>query len=164
MEQKIIVKRQPKSPVLAGFLSLFPGLGAIYNGQIYKGFSFIIIFAAMITLQEHGELQPFIGLILPAFVIYAIIDAVQTANRINLRSAGKEEVEEIKEEVPQVLKAGSIFWGLVLVALGVVFLLANFEVIDYGTILDFWPVAVIVIGVKLVVDYLTRKNNKRQGG
>ncbi len=160
MEEKVVVKRLPKSPVLAGFLSLFPGLGAIYNGQVYKGFLFIIIFAGLITLQERAEIQPFIGLLLPAFVIYAIIEAVQTANRINLRSAGKEEVEEIKEEVPQAIKTGSVFWGLVLLALGVILLLANFEVIDYEALLDFWPVLVIILGLKLIYNYLTKKNNR----
>ncbi len=160
MEEKVIVKRPAKSPVLAGFLSLFPGIGAIYNGQLNKGFLFILIFAGLISLQNRGEIQPFIGLLLPAFVLYVIIDAVQTANRINLRSAGKEEVEEMKEELPEVVKTGSIFWGLILLALGVILLLANFDVIDYDTLLDFWPVLVIIIGLKLIYNYLTKKNNK----
>jgi hypothetical protein len=126
MEEKSVVKGSPKSPTLAGFLSLFPGIGAIYNGQIYKGFLFIVIFAGLITLQGRAEIQPFVGLLLPAFIIYNIIDAVQTANSINRRAAGGEEVERIKEEVPQVIKTGSVFWGLILLALGVVLLLANF--------------------------------------
>ncbi len=159
MEEKVVVKKPPKSPALAGILSIFPGVGAIYNGQIYKGFLFIIIFAFLITIQGHA-VQPFVALMLAAFVLYAIIDAVQTAKSINRRALGGEEVEELKEEVPQVVKSGSIFWGIVLLALGVLFLLANFEVIDYGTLWDFWPVAIIVIGAKLVFDYLSRKNNK----
>jgi hypothetical protein len=160
MEEKGVVKGSPKSPVLAGFLSLFPGVGAIYNGQVYKGFLFIIIFAGLITLQDRGEIQPFVGLLLPAFIIYTIIDAIQTANRINMRAAGGEEVERIKEELPQVVKTGSIFWGLILLALGVILLLANFDVIDYDTLFDFWPVLVIILGLKLVYNYVTRKNNK----
>lgn len=160
MEEKVVVKKPPKSPALAGLLSLFPGIGAIYNGQVYKGFLFIIIFAGLITLQEHGGIQPFVGLLLPAFIIYAIIDAIQTARRINMRAAGGEEVERIKEEVPQVIKTGSIFWGLILLALGVILLLANFDVINYDTLFDFWPVLVIILGLKLVFNYVTRKNNK----
>jgi len=160
MEEKDVSKRSWKSPGLAGFLSLFPGLGAIYNGQVSKGFLFIIIFAGLITLQEHAGLQPFVGLLLPAFIIYAIIDAVQTAKRINMGAAGGEEVEKIKEEVPQVVRTGSIFWGLILLVLGVILLLANFDVINYDTLLDFWPVLVIILGLKLVYNYLTRKNNK----
>ena len=160
MEEKGVGKGSLKSPALAGFLSLFPGIGAIYNGQVQKGFLFIIIFAGLITLQRQGEIQPFVGLLLPAFIVYAIIDAIQTANSINRRAAGGIEVERIKEVVPQVVKTGSIFWGLILLGLGVILLLANFDVIDYDTLFDFWPVLVIILGLKLVYNYVIRKNNK----
>ena len=160
MEEKIVVKKPPKSPALAGVLSFFfPGIGQIYNGQIYKGFIFILILAGLITLQQQGEAQPFIGIILGGFYFFQLIDAIQTAKFINQRAL-KEDVEEKIEEIPQFVKTGSIFWGIVLLALGVVFLLANFEVISYDTIWDFWPVAIIVIGGKLIYDYVTKKNSK----
>jgi len=75
----------------------------------------------------------------------------------------KIEEEEIEiEEFPQLVKAGSVFWGIVLLALGVILLLANFDVIDYGTLFDFWPVLVIVIGLKFIIDYATKKNGKAE--
>ncbi|MFB0564607.1 MAG: LiaI-LiaF-like domain-containing protein [Candidatus Aminicenantaceae bacterium] len=161
MEEKVIVhKRPPKSPGLAGVISFFfPSFGALYNGQILKWIVYLIIFAVLITMQEHGEIQPFFGLILAAFYIYQIVDAVQTSKAINRRAISEEkgEAEEKIEEIPQAFKSGSIFWGAFLMALGIVFLLANFEVIDYSTVFDFWPLAVIVIGIKLVLDYFSRK-------
>ena len=43
--------------------------------------------------------------------------------------------------------------NLFLLGLGFLFLLANFDVIDYGSIWKFWPVLIIVIGVKLVFEH-----------
>ena len=159
MEEKTQAqKKPPKSPTLAGFLALIPGIGAIYNGQILKGIIFIVIYAGLISMQEHDSIQPLAAFLLTAFIIYLIIDAVQTAKRINrfVLAGGKVEEEKI-EEFPEAMKSGSVFWGAVLMALGFIFLLANFEVISYGTVFDFWPLAVIVIGIKLIWDYFSKK-------
>ena len=32
------------SPLLAGFLGLIPGVGAMYNGQVAKGFAHLVVF------------------------------------------------------------------------------------------------------------------------
>ena len=160
MEEKIIVKRPPKSPALAGILSFFPGIGQIYNRQVNKGFLFILIFAGLVTIQENEVGQPFFGLILAGFWIYQLMDAIQIARNINRRALKQEEEEEIIEELPQFFKTGSIFWGVILLALGAVLLLANFELISYSTIWNFWPLVIIVIGGKLIYDYATKKNGK----
>ena len=160
MEEKATFKRPTKSPGLAGVLSFFfPfGAGAFYNGQYAKGLVYLFVFAGLVTIQTHGKGQPFAGLLLAGFIIYQFFESIQTAknlNRLALQS-GAEEAPKV-EEFPQELKAGSIFWGLVLVALGAIFLLANFNVISYDAVFDYWPVAVIVIGLKLIVDYFARK-------
>lgn len=159
MEEKIIVKELPKSPVLAAVLSIFfPfGVGALYNREYIKGLIYLIIFAGLVSMQEHGGAQPFAGIILAGFYFFQIFDSVHTANAIN-RRALKEEGEKVEEEkLVQVAKTGSIFWGIVLIALGAILLLANFEVLSYESVVDFWPVLVIVIGLKLVFDYFARK-------
>lgn len=162
MEEKIVIKRPPKSPFLAGVLAFFfPfGIGAIYNRQIMKGLIFLIVLAGLVTMQTTGEGQPFLGILLGGFYIYQIIDAIQISKSINRRFllGEEEEVEEV-EEFPEVIKTGSVFWGAVLIALGGILLLANFEVIDYGTVFDFWPVAVIIIGLKLIADYFSKKKS-----
>jgi len=157
MEEKVVVKKPPKSPTLAGFLACIPGIGAIYNGQLIKGIIFIVIYAGLISMQEHEAIQPLAAFSLTGFIIYMIIEAVQTAKRINRRALLGEEEEEAEEEVTAAVKSGSVFWGAVLMALGAIFLLANFELISYGTIFDFWPLVVIVIGIKLIVDYFSKK-------
>lgn len=160
MEEKIIVKRPPKSPALAGILSFFPGIGQIYNRQINKGFLFILIFAGLVTILVYGSGQPFFGLIFSGFWIYQVMDAFQIAKTINRRAFKQEEEEEKIDELPLFMKTGSVFWGVILLAIGAILLMANFEIISYSTIWNFWPLVIIVIGGKLIYDYATKKNGK----
>lgn len=160
-EKEVIVQRPPKSPALAGILAFFfPfGVGPLYNGQFKKAVMFFLIFSGLVTLQTTGEGQPFLGLTLAAFVIYQIFDSIQVAKLINQkapRSGTMPETTDL-EEVPEAIKSGSIFWGLVLMVLGAVLILANFEIIDYGTLFDFWPLIIIVIGIKFVVEFAAGK-------
>ena len=109
-------------------------------------------------MQPIGEAQPFIVILLGVFYFYQIIDSIQTSKSINRRALTGEDVEEVKEELPEFVKTGSVFWGVVLLALGGILLLANFDIISYDAVFDFWPLVIIVIGVKLVADYVTNKN------
>lgn len=160
MEERVIIQRKPpKSPVAAGILAfLFPGTGALYNGQFSKGILFIIVFAGLITMQDHGG-QPFAAFMLAGFYIYQIIEAIQTASAINRRALLAPERAAV-EEKPAEAPAGSIFWGIVLIALGCLLILANFDVIRFDALFDFWPVAVIGIGLKLIADYLKGRNGR----
>ena len=79
------------------------------------------------------------------------------AKAINRKAILGEDVEEISvEEIPQFVRSGSIFWGILLMVLGSVLILANFDIISYNTLFDFWPVIVIGVGVKLVLDYMAK--------
>jgi len=164
MEEKIVVKRPPKSPFLAGVLAFFfPfGAGQLYNNQYRKALVFFFIFAGLVTLNAHGDAsQPFLGLTLAGFFIYQLFDAVQTSGRINRRGLqGEEDVVET-EDVPDFVKTGSIFWGIVLIALGVALIFANFDVLSYDTVFEFLiPFTVLVVGVKLVVDHYTKSREE----
>jgi TM2 domain-containing membrane protein YozV len=164
MEEKIVVKSPPKSPFLAGVLAFFfPfGAGQLYNNQYRKALVFFFIFAGLVTLNAQGDAgQPFLGLMLGGFYFYQLFEAVQTAGRINRKALqGEEDVVET-EEVPDFVKTGSIFWGIVLIALGAMLLLANFELMSYDTVFEFLiPFAVLVVGVKLVVDHYTKPKEK----
>jgi hypothetical protein len=160
MEEKVILKRPPKSPALAGILSFFfPGTGALYNGQPLKFLVVLLGAAIMITMlaQEEGS-APFLGIMLGGLYFYQFIDAIVTASAINRKAVLGEEVDEIKiEELPEFVRTGSVFWGIVLMIFGVVFLMANFSfIITYSGIWNLWPLVVIIFGVKLIVDYLAK--------
>jgi TM2 domain-containing membrane protein YozV len=159
-EKAVITRKPPKSPAAAGILSaIFPGTGALYNGQIAKGIFYMILFAGLITIQASGGGQPFKALLLAGFYVFQIIDSAQIAKAINLSAAGEKPAEAGAPGLPEIVPAGSIFWGAVLIALGGLLILANFDVIRYETLFDFWPVAVIAIGLKLVTDSMARKKN-----
>jgi hypothetical protein len=166
MTDKIYIQnRPPKSPAAAGILSVIPGVGQFYNGEKSKGLLFLFIFAGLISMMPRGP-HPFLPLIFAGFYIYQIIDAVQTAKAINLKALG-ETAAAAGIDAPAAAcppapakpePQGSIFWGLLLMSIGAIFLLANFNLLSIERILDFWPVAVIVIGLKIVYDSL-RKND-----
>ena len=45
------------------------------------------------------------------------------------------------------------FWGSILVLMGVLFLLDNFYIIDFGdAVSTFWPLILIAIGIKILLD------------
>ncbi len=159
MNDKVIVQRPPKSPGLAGVLAgFFPGAGALYNREYMKGIVYIIIFAGLVTIQEHGSGQPFFGILLGGFWLFQLIEAVQTAKRINMKALNQEE-DLNGEGFVLDTRSGSILWGAILIVLGAIFLLANYEVVTYAQIAKFWPAAIVLLGIKLLTDYF-RKGKK----
>jgi hypothetical protein len=56
---------------------------------------------------------------------------------------------------------GMVIGGLIVLGLGVVFLLANLEIIpDFGTM---WPLILVVIGVALLIGAVFKKDKKGAG-
>jgi lysylphosphatidylglycerol synthetase-like protein (DUF2156 family) len=162
MDEKIVIQPKPtKSPAVAAILSvIFPGAGALYNGLIAKGVLYILVFAGLISIQDGPGGQPFKALILAGFYIFQIIESVNNAKALNLVAAGQKPEETAKVGfVPQVVPSGSVFWGVVLIAIGALAILANFDVITWEALWDFWPLAIIVIGLKLVFDSIVKAKN-----
>lgn len=187
MTDKIIIQNKPpKSPAAAGILSgFFPGAGQLYNGEGAKALLFFLIFAGCISMMPRGP-HPFLPLVFAAFYIYQIIDAVQTAKAVNLKSAeaaataggapgsapagtpiiGAPGGAGFAASGPAATSAvpdkpaaqGSVFWGLLLMAIGAIFLLANFNIVELDQILEFWPVAVILIGLKIIFESLRKRD------
>jgi hypothetical protein len=166
MTDKIIIQnRPPKSPAAAGILSgFFPGAGQLYNGEAPKALLFFLIFAGCISMMPRGP-HPFLPIIFAGFYIYQVIDAVQTAKAINVKALGEAMAEPaaVPASGPapapiKVIPEGSIFWGLLLMGIGVVFLLSNFDILRVERVLDFWPVAVILIGLKIIFDSLRKSD------
>src|ERR1700681_1264696 len=55
----VIVER--KSPGLAGFLSIFPGLGHLYLGLYQRAFAFAGAFCLLIFFNSHGRIAVLSG-------------------------------------------------------------------------------------------------------
>jgi Na+-transporting methylmalonyl-CoA/oxaloacetate decarboxylase gamma subunit len=57
-------------------------------------------------------------------------------------------------------RRGTVIGGLIVLGLGVVFLLANLEIIpDFGTM---WPLVLVVIGIALLVGAIVKKEAKKE--
>ncbi|MEO8725307.1 MAG: DUF5668 domain-containing protein [Acidobacteriaceae bacterium] len=73
------------NPALAFILGWIPGVGAMYNGQVAKGFVHVGIFAGIITIlnsTDNGAVQAFFGIGLAGFVVYMAFEALQTAKAL----------------------------------------------------------------------------------
>jgi len=64
------------NPTAAAVLGLIPGVGAMYNGQFFKGFIHVVIFAVLISITDH---YPIFGLFIAAWVLYQSFEAYHTA-------------------------------------------------------------------------------------
>jgi TM2 domain-containing membrane protein YozV len=64
------------SPAVAAVLGLIPGVGAMYNGQLMKGLSHIVIFVILVGITDHF---PLCGLFIAAWIFYQAFEAYHTA-------------------------------------------------------------------------------------
>ncbi|MEW6457187.1 MAG: DUF5668 domain-containing protein [Acidobacteriota bacterium] len=143
--KKVTTYEKKKSPGLAAVLAIVPGLGAIYNGQVLKAVTFILIFGILIGIQgrARGVEEVIFGLLIAGFYFFMIVDAYNTAKSINLGEEYRPTLKLGKEE-------GSIFWGMVLIVLGVIFQLANWRVFSYDDVLRLWPLILIFISFRML--------------
>jgi hypothetical protein len=130
------------SPAVAFILGLFPGLGAIYNGQYNKGLIHIAIFASIIVALSTdlgAGLEPMLGIFLAGFIFYSAFEAMRTAQARNLGQVPADPLESWSKERP----VGPI----ILIGLGVLLLLNNFHVLDFIRLGQFWPLILIGAGL-----------------
>ncbi|HLJ14417.1 MAG TPA: DUF5668 domain-containing protein [Bryobacteraceae bacterium] len=142
------------SPGLAFLLGLIPGVGAIYNGQYAKGLVHVVIMGTLIAILNSdlpGSLYPLFSLMLAAWIFYMAFEAHHTAKR---RQLGLP-VDEFSSLVPlHESRARMPVAPLVLIALGVIFLLNNLDILRFRQILKYWPVFLIALGVYMLYERL----------
>jgi TM2 domain-containing membrane protein YozV len=142
--------RLPKSPGLAAFLSLFPGLGQVYNGQIARAFAFFFSWVGSIYLTATGHEFPF-AFVIPFVYLYNIIDAWKGATAINQRFLGGRGEAEIEPGVE------SPVWGALLALFGVLILLNNLGWLDLERLARWWPILLIAVGGWFVFESVQKK-------
>ena len=67
------------NPSAAAVLGLIPGVGAMYNGQYFKGLIHIVVFVVIISITTHFGL---FGLFIPAWILYQSFEAYHTAKAL----------------------------------------------------------------------------------
>jgi hypothetical protein len=142
--------RLPKSPGLAAFLSLFPGLGQVYNGQIARAFAFFFAWVGSIYLTANGHEFPF-AFVIPFVYLYNMIDAWKGAAAANQRFLGGRSEPE---EGPSL---ESPVWGGILVVFGLVILASNLGWLDLERLAKWWPLLLIAVGVWFLYSSVTKK-------
>ena len=159
----VVVDR--KSPGLAGFLSIFPGLGHLYLGLYQRAFAFAGAFCLLIFFNHHGRMAPLSGPATAFVWFFAIIDAVRQAHAINrgYLAAGGFATQ------PQIRKAaegtGALTWGVILVGLGALWLVDRYVDIDWS-FMENWggPASLILLGLILVISHVRRKRQEHESG
>jgi hypothetical protein len=133
-----------RSPKVAGWLSVMPGLGLLYLGEYVKALTVALIFMGAIHFADQSE----VGGILPPLVWFGqMFYTIQEARR--LRRSGAPE-----EPIPSkpVQDKDSPLWGGILIGIGVLFLLDQFEMLNFGEIFEkFWPALIIVLGIQILL-------------
>jgi len=143
--------RSGSSPGVAFFLGLFPGLGAVYNGEYNKALIHIVVFVAMIVglNSDPGDSATLLlALLLAGFILYMAADAMKTTRAKNLGEAPVDPLESWSKNRP----VGPI----ILIGLGVLFLLNNFNWFPFWRIWRLWPLVLVGVGVLMFRNRLGR--------
>ena len=140
-----------KSPGIAAFLSLIPGLGSAYNGLIIKA---LVHFAIVVGFWELNDLfdSLLFGWAGFAFYVYSIFSAFQDAKRLNAGADLRGEEEELK----RLLHEKTNVWGTGLIGIGVLAILR--WVLPYPFVSRLWPLLLIGLGAFLL--HLYRREPK----
>lgn len=128
---------------ILGFL--FPGLGAVYNGQYNKALLQIVIFVAMViglSSDADGGFKAALGILLAGFIFYMAFDAMRIARE---HATGAVVTTDPLDNWSKDRPVGPIL----LIVIGVILLLNQFDWFPWYRIGQFWPIILIVVGVIL---------------
>jgi len=157
----VIVDR--KSPALAGFLSMFPGLGHLYLGLYPRAFAVGGAFILGIMMTSHGGPGEFFGPLIAFIWFFAIIDAVRQARAINrgeLAEAGFAGEQQLRKATAG---TGALTWGVILVGLGALLLIDRYWDIDWSFMSEWGgPAAFILLGLVLIVSHVRKRRAENE--
>jgi hypothetical protein len=134
-----------RSPALATILGFVPGLGAVYNGEYTKAIIHVLIFATLVAIEsgDHPDsIHAFIGIMIAAFIFYMAIDANRSARARMAGTASPDPLAGVAK--------GKAVLPFFLIALGILYLLRNFDIINVDRLIDvWWPMILIAVGAFL---------------
>src|SRR6476661_2669805 len=116
------------SGAVAFMLGLFPGLGAVYNGEYNKALIHIVIFAALIVgLVSASDADDVsvgailtMAFLLAGFVLYMAFDAMRVSQAKSLGQPVNDPLNEFTKNLP--------LGPVILIGIGALLLLSNFRV------------------------------------
>jgi hypothetical protein len=141
------------SPEAAFILGLIPSVGAIYNAEYFKALIHMVIFGSLITLADQA--RPFEGmfvLLAFGFYVYMPFEAYYTAKKRKLLREGidlETPFDRLNEQMVG-FKDKELWGGIVLIVIGGLFLLDNFNVLRIDEVTRLWPAALIAVGILMI--------------
>ncbi|HEY2737262.1 MAG TPA: DUF5668 domain-containing protein [Thermoanaerobaculia bacterium] len=147
----------PKNPSLAAFLSLFPGIGNVYNGLYLRGVTFFLLIISSIRLADRHEV---FAAVAAFFWVFSLIDAYRQAVLINYGYA--QDLGLLDRPRSPRASQGGMAAGVLLILIGLIATLDQFFHIDFEWLFKLWPVALVVIGLWLVAGSLRDRRRERQ--
>ena len=131
------------SPLLAFFLGFLPGFGAFYNEQYGKGIIHLAIFLFLFIIGVDGAVsggaEAALWICIAGLWVYMPIDAYRTAKA---RLAGQRLDDPLES-----FSKGKPVGPFLIIGIGILLLLHNFDWFPWWRIQQFWPVLLIVVGL-----------------
>jgi hypothetical protein len=148
------------APGVAFALGLIPGVGAIANGELIKGFVHVVIFGSLISLagsDQVGDLGPLFGIISGAFYIYMPLEAYHSAKKRVMALRGIQVITPFEQ-----MRFSGFWTGVLAILFGALFLVNQFVPGSIAFVLRGWPVLLILVGVYNLTRYFGIDLSKRR--
>jgi hypothetical protein len=150
----------------------------MYNGEFAKGFVHVLVFATLIWMADH--VNGIFGIAIAAFYIYMPIEAYRTARAMEMGLPSPDPFgfntvfgsgaprpsaaatanaspgivagqPSGTEPVPEEPRSRTPIGAFVLIGLGVLFLLDEMGALHFDWIWRFWPLILIVLGIRILM-------------
>ena len=136
-------------PSKAAFSALVPGIGAVYNRQYVKAWAHVSVLASLLMMAKLAS-----GLFILAafsFYVFTILDAYRSTQALLRQRAnrpGPADDERMNAPV----------WGTLLIAMGLLFLLYNMDLLRLQWLSEFWPLSLVALGLFLIYEHFTQRS------
>jgi TM2 domain-containing membrane protein YozV len=131
------------SPLLAFFLGFLPGLGAFYNEQFGKGIIHLALFLFLFIMGVDGAVsggaEAALWICISALWVYMPIDAYRTAKARQVGQPLDDPLENFSKGKP--------VGPFLIIGIGILLLLHNFDWFPWWRIQQFWPLLLIIVGI-----------------
>ncbi|MDE0295291.1 MAG: DUF5668 domain-containing protein [Bryobacterales bacterium] len=143
---------------MAFVLGLIPGVGAVYNGHYAKAVFHVVVFGGVMTLigsGVSGELDPLLIMFALMFFIYMPVEASRTAKALQ-RGEPVDEFSGLLSLVHAGSRLPAI--GIAFIVLGFTFLLQSLGYWRIPSLLPYWPVSLIALGIYMLYRHFSESS------
>lgn len=140
------------APKKAAWLSLIPGMGAVYNNEYMKALTYFAVWAGLSVMGD--KIHGIFGFGAVVFIVFTMFDSYRTAQaktRDRIQAGPAYASSSWKDQ-------SGIGWGIALIVIGILFLLQN--IIPYHYLNRLWPLLFILLGGYLIYRALQERKDR----